>query len=138
MTEVTTKDSSSPDEPQETKVNEDEVEELTTKKQKIMSTSISGSIEQAPDSGWPEAWYMNEENESEQEQKAANRQVPNKGASIADLRKIGIQYWKMDADAYTYPVKAVPWDPKDAVDPKLSALRDDSEYPYDMFSYRRT
>ena len=48
----------------------------------------------------------------------------------AGMRKLGISYWKMDADAYTYPVKEVPWDPKDAQDPKLKALRDDRGYSY--------
>ena len=32
-------------------------------------------------------------------------------------------YWKLDASAYDYPVMSVPWDPKDAVDPKLSQIR---------------
>ena len=33
------------------------------------------------------------------------------------------RYWKLDAGAYDYPALAVPWDPKDAVDPKLSQIR---------------
>ena len=36
----------------------------------------------------------------------------------------------MDAEKYEYPVKAVPWDPKDAVDPRLKAIRDDRGYSY--------
>ncbi|KAL3893154.1 MAG: hypothetical protein SGARI_008349, partial [Bacillariaceae sp.] len=64
------------------------------------------------------------------DQKAENRQEPNKAATVADLKKLGIAYWKMDADAYEYPVKAVPWDPKDATDPRLSSLRDDRGYSY--------
>jgi len=32
-------------------------------------------------------------------------------------------YWKLDASAYDYPAISVPWDPKDAVDPKLSQIR---------------
>jgi 1,2-dihydroxy-3-keto-5-methylthiopentene dioxygenase len=104
----------------ETKTDNDE-EETANKKQRVMT-----NVEQAPDSDWPEAWYM-EEGETV-DQKAPNRQEPNKAATVADLRKIGIQYWKMDAETYSYPVKAVPWDPKDAVDPKLSALRDDREW----------
>ena len=39
-------------------------------------------------------------------------------------------YWKLDASAYDYPVMSVPWDPKDAVDPKLSQIRDDRGYSY--------
>lgn len=82
---------------------------------------------QAPDSEWPEAWYMNEEVEN---QKAENRLDPNKPATVDILRSLGIAYWKMDAESYTYPIKAVPWDPKDATDPKLSALRDARGYSY--------
>jgi 1,2-dihydroxy-3-keto-5-methylthiopentene dioxygenase len=41
------------------------------------------------------------------------------------MRALGVMYWKMDADAYEYPIKAVPWDPKDAMDPCLEQLRDD-------------
>lgn len=51
------------------------------------------------------------------DQKKENRQEPNKPATVADLKDLGIQYWKMDAENFTYPVKSVPWDPKDAVDP---------------------
>ena len=72
-----------------------------------------------------------------EDQKAENRQEPNKPATVADLKKLGIAYWKMDADAYDYPVKAVPWDPKDATDPRLSSLRDDRGYSYaDIISIR--
>jgi hypothetical protein len=99
-----------------------ETEVESNKKQKIMA-----SIEESPNADWPEAWFM-EEGETIA-QKAANRQEPNKAATVEDLRKLGIKYWKMDADSYSYPVKAVPWDPKDAVDPRLSALRDDSKLP---------
>ena len=97
-------------------------EEDSNKKQKIMS-----SVEESPDADWPEAWYMTEGEPLDQ--KAANRQEPNKPATVEDLRKLGIMYWKMDAETYSYPVKAVPWDPKDSVDPRLSALRDDSKQP---------
>jgi 1,2-dihydroxy-3-keto-5-methylthiopentene dioxygenase len=41
------------------------------------------------------------------------------------IKKLGIAYWKMDAENYSYPVKAIPWDPTDAADPKLMAIRDD-------------
>lgn len=72
-----------------------------------------------------------------EDQKKENRQEPNKPATVADLKSLGISYWKMDADAYEYPVKAVPWDPKDAVDPQLKALRDDRGYSYaDIISIR--
>ena len=101
-----------------------EAGETEPKKQKMTPTS---KIPEAEDKDWPEAWYMEETDECK-DQKAENRQTPNKPATVEDLRKLGIQYWKMDADAYEYPVKAVPWDPQDAPDPKLAALRDDRKY----------
>ncbi len=36
----------------------------------------------------------------------------------------------MDADKYTYPIKAIPWDPKDSADPRLGAIRDARGYSY--------
>jgi len=86
------------------------------------------ALPQAPDEEWPEAWLMTEG--ECKDQFAPNRQEPNVPVSVNDLRDIGIAYWKFDADAYTYPVKAVPWDPNDAVDPKLAQLRDDRGYSY--------
>lgn len=74
------------------------------------------------------AWYI-AEGEIE-DQKKENRQEPNKPVDVAACRKLGIQYWKMDADKYSYPVKAVPWDPKDALDPRLKEIRDDRGYSY--------
>jgi hypothetical protein len=64
------------------------------------------------------------------DQKKENRQEPNKLATVGDLKSLGISYWKMDADAFEYPVNAVPWDPEVAVDPQLKALRDDRGYSY--------
>ena len=107
-------------------------EEESNKKPKM-------SIPESPDSEWPEAWFMSEDDDDEEckDQKAENRQSPNKAATVQDLRKLGISYWKMDADAYDYPVKAVPWDPKDAMDPRLAQLRDDRGYSYaDIISIR--
>jgi len=40
------------------------------------------------------------------------------------------QYWKMDADNYSYPIKSIPWDPSEATDPRLAALRDERGYSY--------
>lgn len=80
------------------------------------------NVPQAPDEEWPEAWLMPE---SVEDQTLPNRLEPNIPVTAADMRKLGINYWKLDASAYTYPIKSVPWDPKDAVDPKLQALRDD-------------
>ena len=84
-------------------------------------------IPEAPDKEWPEAWYMADDVE---DQTKENRKDPNEPVSVQLLRSLGISYWKMDADAYEYPVKAVPWDPKDAMDPKLKALRDDRGNSY--------
>ena len=59
-----------------------------------------------------------------------NRCEPNKPATPELLRKLGISYWKVPPDVFIYPVKAVPWDPKDALDPKLMAIRDARDYSY--------
>lgn len=91
-----------------------------TKKQKM-------SVAEAPDSEWPEAWLLPDD---VKDQCALNKLEPNVAADVQGLRKLGISYWKMDADAFTYPVKEVPWDPKDVQDPKLKALRDDRGYSY--------
>ncbi|KAL3937076.1 MAG: hypothetical protein SGARI_002287 [Bacillariaceae sp.] len=73
----------------------------SNKKRKTMS------LEESPDSEWPEAWFMVSDEDCK-DQKAENRQSPNnKPASVEDLRKLGIAYWKMDASSYEYPVKAV-------------------------------
>eukprot|EP00934_Nitzschia_sp_Nitz4_P008170 Nitzschia sp. Nitz4//scaffold76_size158648//128423//129339//NITZ4_002566-RA/size158648-augustus-gene-0.152-mRNA-1//-1//CDS//3329557905//8160//frame0 len=109
------------DEAKPTTTTEDEVPAPEAKKVKM-------SVEPSPDSEWPEAWYMTE-GEIE-DQKKENRQEPNKPVDVAACKSLGISYWKMDADAFKYPVKQVPWDPKDAVDPRLSAIRDDRGYSY--------
>jgi 1,2-dihydroxy-3-keto-5-methylthiopentene dioxygenase len=85
------------------------------------------SVAVAPDSEWPEAWIMTAE---VADQCAPNQQEPNIAVDAEGLRQLGISYWKMDADSYTYPTKEVPWDPQDAQDPKLKALRDDRGYNY--------
>lgn len=86
------------------------------------------SIPMAPDEEWPEAWIMPDGNCKDQ--KAPNKKEPNEPVDAAGLRKLGICYWKMDAESYSYPVKAIPWDPKDATDPRLMQLRDDRGYSY--------
>jgi 1,2-dihydroxy-3-keto-5-methylthiopentene dioxygenase len=67
-----------------------------------------------------------------EDQKKENRQEPNKKVDAGTIRKLGIKYWKMDAEKYkdTYPLMAMPWDPKDAVDPRLKEIRDDRGYSY--------
>mmetsp|Transcript_33409 Transcript_33409/g.75469 ORF Transcript_33409/g.75469 Transcript_33409/m.75469 type:complete len:226 (+) Transcript_33409:73-750(+) len=84
-------------------------------------------LEQAPDEDWPEAWIMPDE---VVHQKKPNKLEPNAPVSAADMKDIGICYWKLDAEAYNYPALSVPWDPTDAVDPKLVQLRDDRGYSY--------
>jgi len=112
-------------------------DEPDAKKQKTMTeTSEKVDISEAPDDEWPEAWYMMEDGTYE-DQKERNRLTPNKPATVAILRDLGISYWKMDAENYTYPAKAIPWDPKDATDPKLQAIRDERGYSYaDIISVR--
>lgn len=86
------------------------------------------SLPEAPDSDWPEAWMMIQGDVDDP--KAENRLAPNVPISVAQLQNLGISYWKMDAESYTYPIRAVPWDPKDATDPRLKQLRDDRGYSY--------
>lgn len=82
----------------------------------------------SPDEAWPEAWLMPDEVEN---QCSPNRLEPNVPVSAEQMRELGICYWKMeDVDKYEYPTKAIPWDPKDAKDPKLQALRDARGYSY--------
>lgn len=84
----------------------------------------------APDSEWPEAWIMPDDIPEGGDQCLPNRCSPNIPVGVPGLKDIGISFWKLDADSYEYPVKAVPWDPKDALDPKLKALRDARGYSY--------
>lgn len=85
------------------------------------------ALPEAPFDQWPEAWIIPKEID---DQYAENRLEPNVPVTVEDLKKIGICYWKLDADSFTYPTKSVPWDPKDATDPMLKQLRDDRGYSY--------
>lgn len=87
------------------------------------------SVCQVVDEEWPEAWYMVKDDEVEN-QKCENRFAPNKKVTVAEMKELGLHYWKMDADTFKYPIKAIPWDPKDADDPRLASLRDDRGYNY--------
>ena len=113
------------------KLNENETEpskELSKEESAKTETKDKETSEptpEAPDSEWPEAWIMPDEVE---DQKALNKMEPNQPVTPEAMRKLGISYWKMDADSFTYPVKSVPWDPSDASDPKLQAIRDLREY----------
>jgi len=94
-----------------------------------MAATLDAHLAQSPDSEWPEAWYMTDSEVSDP--KARNRRVPNVAAPVSDLKALGILYWKMDEQyQHSYPIKSVPWDPKDTSDPKLAALRDDRGYSY--------
>lgn len=48
----------------------------------------SGTMEQAPDSEWPEAWLM--PNGEIEDQKAPNKLEPNVPVTAEELREIGI------------------------------------------------
>jgi len=85
------------------------------------------TVPMAPDDHWPDAWVMCDKVDN---QCSENRLEPNVKVTAEQLKKLGVFYWKLDAESYEYPVKAVPWDPKEAMDPKLKALRDDRGYGY--------
>lgn len=99
------------------------IETPTEPETKKMKTSV----EQSPDEEWPEAWVMADEVE---DQKAPNKLEPNVPVTADQMRELGIAFWKMDADSFSYPTKAIPWDPKDALDPRLQQIRDDRGYSY--------
>ena len=87
------------------------------------------SLPEAKDEDWPTAWLMVDDDQVK-DQCLPNQREPNVPVSAQAMRDLGIHYWKLDAEAYEYPIKAIPWDPKDAVDPQLAALRDDRGYNY--------
>jgi len=87
------------------------------------------SVCQVVDEDWPEAWYMVEDDQVEN-QKCENRLSPNKVVSVKEMKELGLNYWKMDAETYKYPIKSIPWDPKDATDPRLKFIRDERGYDY--------
>lgn len=63
-------------------------------------------------------------------QKLPNKFEPNRPADAALLRRLGTQFWKLPPDEFEYPVKCVPWDPKESPDPKLAAIRDQRGFNY--------
>jgi len=91
------------------------------------TTRDKNALPQAKPSEWPEAWLIPDDVE---DQYATNKQEPNVPVSVDELKKIGVNYWKMDAESYEYPVKSVPWDTSNSADPKLQQLRDDRGYSY--------
>ena len=114
------------DESEEKKTDEDE-DKTPSEPAMTAAEPKNSSYPMAPDSDWPEAWYMMDDGTYE-DQKALNRLEPNKPATVKRLKDLGIGFWKMDAETYKYPAKAIPWDPKDATDPKLKEIRDAREY----------
>jgi len=93
----------------------------------VAVTNNTTVVDQSPDSEWPEAWYMVDEVTN---QKLPNKFEPNRPTDAAVLRRLGIQFWKLPPDEFEYPVKCVPWDPKESPDPKLSAIREQRGYNY--------
>lgn len=79
---------------------------------------------------FPEAWYIKDDIPAGKEQMMEQRLEPNVPVSQEVLTDLGIAYWKLDAGAFEYPVKSIPWDPSDAVDPQLVKIRDDRGYSY--------
>ena len=90
----------------------------------------SESKTQKADDYFPEAWYIPDDIPAGKEQMMEQRLEPNVPATKEDIAALGILYWQLDAEAYKYPVKSVPWDPSDALDPELVKIRDDRGYNY--------
>jgi len=88
----------------------------------------SDQVTQSPAGDWPEAWIM-PDGDCE-DQKKPNKREPNVPVSVKELQDLGICYWKVPPDGYSYPKISVPWDPKDATDPRLAKIRDDRGYSY--------
>ncbi|KAI8467010.1 MAG: aci-reductone dioxygenase, partial [Monoraphidium minutum] len=61
-----------------------------------------------------EAWYMDD---SEEDQRLPHQRVPNKPCPLAELNRLGVKSWKLDADAHE-------------TDPKLAAIRKVRNYSY--------
>ncbi|XP_023208441.1 1,2-dihydroxy-3-keto-5-methylthiopentene dioxygenase isoform X2 [Xiphophorus maculatus] len=61
-----------------------------------------------------EAWYMNC---SDEDQRKPHRLNPNQSVSLDELRKLGVFYWKLNADTYE-------------TDPELEKIRKEQGYSY--------
>ncbi|KAG9268825.1 1,2-dihydroxy-3-keto-5-methylthiopentene dioxygenase [Astyanax mexicanus] len=61
-----------------------------------------------------EAWFMDE---SSSDQRLPHRLEPNQPVSLQELQKIGVFYWKLNADIYVS-------------DPELQKIREDRGYSY--------
>lgn len=121
---MTTTTTTKEDEPTATSKTTEEEEEPEGKKAKTMESEYP----MPPDQDWPEAWLMPD---TVEDQCKPNKLEPNVPVTAAQMKELGICYWKLnDVDKYNYPVKSVPWDPKDVADPKLAKLRDARGYSY--------
>eukprot|EP00442_Polarella_glacialis_P037675 CAMPEP_0115084852 /NCGR_PEP_ID=MMETSP0227-20121206/21556_1 /TAXON_ID=89957 /ORGANISM="Polarella glacialis, Strain CCMP 1383" /LENGTH=190 /DNA_ID=CAMNT_0002473837 /DNA_START=91 /DNA_END=663 /DNA_ORIENTATION=- len=74
-----------------------------------------------------ESWYMSAD---VVDQTAENRLSPNQPVTPEQLKDLGIKSWSIPSEGYTYPAKAVPWNPDDFEDPALAALRKEEGYDY--------
>uniref|UniRef100_A0A6Q2YCS4 Acireductone dioxygenase n=1 Tax=Esox lucius TaxID=8010 RepID=A0A6Q2YCS4_ESOLU len=61
-----------------------------------------------------EAWFMDD---SDEEQRMPHKRNPNEPVSLEELEKLGVFYWKLDADIYE-------------TDPVLEKIRKDRGYSY--------
>ncbi|XP_027856029.1 acireductone dioxygenase isoform X1 [Xiphophorus couchianus] len=76
---------------------------------------ISGIYRRSPSfSMGLEAWYMNC---SDEDQRKPHRLNPNRSVSLDELRKLGVFYWKLNADTYE-------------TDPELEKIRKEQGYSY--------
>mmetsp|Transcript_5648 Transcript_5648/g.6146 ORF Transcript_5648/g.6146 Transcript_5648/m.6146 type:complete len:247 (-) Transcript_5648:185-925(-) len=127
MTKVESTEETKTEKLADTSATEEEPVNKKAKMEAATATEEKVDNTEAPDAEWPEAWIMSE---TVEDQKKPNKMEPNVPFNARQLRDLGISYWKMDAESYTYPVKSVPWDPKDATDPKLAKIRDSRGYSY--------
>lgn len=74
-----------------------------------------------------EAWYMAD---TVTDQTAENRRNPDLLASLEVLLELGVLSWKVPPEQYTYPHKAVPWQPDGIQDPALKQIRESRGYNY--------
>ncbi|CAN9502002.1 unnamed protein product [Ophioblennius macclurei] len=69
-----------------------------------------------------EAWYMDG---SDEDQRKPHRLEPNRAVTLEELEKLGVCYWKLNADIYEN-------------DPELEKIRKDQGYSYmDIISIRK-
>lgn len=64
------------------------------------------------------------------DQTAENRRTPNKPAAAEVLFNLGVLSFRVPLEGFTYPQKAVPWQPDGIMDPVLKKIRDTRGYNY--------